>query len=367
MAVLFLNLILCSCMGILLADGEDNGSIECPIWNLYNNITGQCESGSDLEGVIKFSDNMEKSLSLERCYCMTFDHITLKQVVGSCIYTCNFLFLDKFHPLYNIVKSKQVTDLNNETCGHYNRRDTMCGECVVGYGVPVYSYTLSCVECSEYKYNWMLYIAVAYIPPTIFYIAIIVLRISVSHGLMIGYVTVSQMTGTHSLITLYLGTFHIREHYFLRMVALLYSIWNLDFFRSLYPPFCLHPHMSPLRVLILDYVLAVYPMMLVILTYHLLRFLDRFNLTVLLCKPLRECYRKEWNIKASLIGTFATMLLLSYVKILDVTLTLLTPYYFGYVDGSRGPAYYFAASNKKILQQGTCDLLDFCIYNGFCL
>ncbi len=31
----------------------------------------------------------------------------------------------------------------------------MCGECVEGYGVPVYSYTLSCVECSEYRYNWM--------------------------------------------------------------------------------------------------------------------------------------------------------------------------------------------------------------------
>ncbi len=69
----------------------------------------------------------------------------------------------------------------------------------------VFPFTLSCVECSEYKYNWMLYIAVAYIPPTIFYFAIVVLRISVSHGLMVGYVTVSQMVGSHSLIKMYLA------------------------------------------------------------------------------------------------------------------------------------------------------------------
>ena len=38
-------------MGILLAGGEDKGSIECPLWNFYNNITGQC---ADSEGVIRY-------------------------------------------------------------------------------------------------------------------------------------------------------------------------------------------------------------------------------------------------------------------------------------------------------------------------
>ncbi len=35
-------------MGILLAVGEDKWSIKCPIWNFYNNITGQCECESGL-------------------------------------------------------------------------------------------------------------------------------------------------------------------------------------------------------------------------------------------------------------------------------------------------------------------------------
>ncbi len=172
MAVLFLNLILCSCMGILLAVGEDKGSIGCSIWNFYNNITGQCECGSDLEGVIRCD---EIGVSIRSCFCITFDNATSEQVVGPCLYTCPKLFnsLSYQHLSYNKITSDNITDLNNETCGHYYRKDTMCEECIEGYGVPVYSYTLSCVECSEYKYNWMLYIAVAYIPTTIFYLPLL--------------------------------------------------------------------------------------------------------------------------------------------------------------------------------------------------
>ncbi len=234
--VLFLNLILCSCMGILLAGGEDKGSIECPIWNFYNNITGQCECGSDLEGVVRCD---EMGVSIRSCFCITFDNATSEQVVGPCLYTCPKLFnsLNYHHLLYNKITSDNITDINNETCEHYYRKDTMCEECLEGYGVPVYSYTLSCVECSEYKYNWMLYIAVAYIPTTIFYFAIIVLRISVSHGLMVGYVTVSQMAGSYSLIKMHLATINNNEHYFMRVIASLYSLWNLPFsLSSLLPP-----------------------------------------------------------------------------------------------------------------------------------
>ena len=127
MAVLFLNLILCSCMGILLAVGEDKWSIKCPIWNFYNNITGQCECGSDLGRVVRCD---EMGVSVRSGYC---DNITSEQVVGPCLYTCE----DSLGH-YNKINSDNITDLNNGTCGHYYRGDTMCGECIEGYGVPVY-------------------------------------------------------------------------------------------------------------------------------------------------------------------------------------------------------------------------------------
>ena len=92
---------------------------------------------------------------------------------------------------------------------------------------------------------------------------------------------------------------------------MVYSIWNLDLFRSIHPPFCIHPHMSALQIVSLDYIIAVYPMIMVLLTYTMVYLHDRFFVAIWLSRPVYACLRhlrKEWNIS---IGAFATMLLLS--------------------------------------------------------
>ena len=48
-----------------------------------------------------------------------------------------------------------------------------------------------------------------------------------------------------------------------------FSMWNLDFFRLVYSPFCLHPHASMLHILSLDYITTAYPLVLIIFTYTL--------------------------------------------------------------------------------------------------
>ena len=45
----------------------------------------------------------------------------------------------------------------------------------------------------------------------------------------------------------------------------LYSMWNLDLFRSVIPDTCLN--VSPLQALALEYVVAFYPLVLVLLSY----------------------------------------------------------------------------------------------------
>ena len=54
--------------------------------------------------------------------------------------------------------------------------------------------------------------------------------------------------------------------------------WNLDFLRSLYPPFCLHPKLTTLYVLVLDYDVAVYPMLLILTTYACILLCDHSRL-----------------------------------------------------------------------------------------
>ena len=53
----------------------------------------------------------------------------------------------------------------------------------------------------------------------------------------------------------------------LRVLTFLYSMWNLDFFRLSFKPLCLHPHISTVQVISLDYVIACCPLLLIPLTY----------------------------------------------------------------------------------------------------
>ncbi len=174
----------------------------------------------------------------------------------------------------------------------------MCGECIDWHGLPVYSYSLSCVECTRYKYNWIKYIVVS-LPSTncLLHHHHRLQNISYTSGSMVGYVTVSQLGATYTLSKLYLA---VSNH-----TKWAYSICNFNFFRSIHPPFCIHPHMSALQVASLDYIIAVYPMIMVLFIYGIVNLHDHNSQVIWLCRPLYRCFRhirKEWNIKSSLIA-----------------------------------------------------------------
>ena len=68
---------------------------------------------------------------------------------------------------------------------------------------------------------------------------------------------------------------------------------------------------------------------------------DRFRLVVYICQPFYKCLRKEWDIKTSLIESFATFYLLSYVKILHTSADILTSTRFFNMNGTYGSTYYY--------------------------
>ena len=45
-------------------------------------------------------------------------------------------------------------------------------------GFPVYSYRVDCVKCVDYRYNWLKYIAVAYLPLNVFLMGNCIFKIS---------------------------------------------------------------------------------------------------------------------------------------------------------------------------------------------
>ena len=357
----------------------------CPPWTLpATNNTCQCVNNP--EGIVECLDN-NMTLTLPFCFCMSHNEVKNTTVVGYCFVRCNMknspLAVSPNHaPFRYRIGRKGYTDAkvdNNAVCKdlQMNRTGQLCGRCKKGYTFPVYSYSLSCVECSDYKYNWLKYITVAYLPLTLFYFLAIVFRISVNSNKLQGYVVGTQIAVSPSIIRLLLLSYsssihHPAKLWSMKVLITFYSIWNLDFFRSLYPPFCIHPNMTTLQVLTLDYAVAVYPLVLVCMTYAFVHLHEHFHLVVWICRPFNRCcikIRREWNLKRSLVDTFATFLLLSYVKILNTCCDLFNPIIVFAMNGKTSDQWYLAIDGTvaffgtKHLPYALLALLMFLLFN----
>ena len=301
---------------------------DCQYWSHYNRDTGKCECGSDLFSIVKCKtvegSNTEVNISVIYGYCITLNKGQTRAVVGACPYHhqhCPPRCL--YHLLY-----KNITAI---MCGHTNRAGQLCGQCLDGYSPPVYSYYAECVSCSPGTNNWPKLLALSLLPAIPFLLATAVFRFNALSPYMTGYVFASQIF-TSPVVVRALIHNHKRElhnvgqlTFFLAMSG----IWNLDGLKVLFSPFCLHPRATTLQVLSLDYLTAVYPLLLIILCYTLVRLhYNNCRLVVLLWRPFIPCfarYRRQWDIQNSLVDAFATFLLLSYVKVSSVSLDLLTP------------------------------------------
>ena len=81
---------------------------------------------------------------------------------------------------------------------------------------------------------------------------------------------------------------------------------------------------------------------------------DRYPLVVRLWRPVNKlymCIRREWDIRGSLVQAFATFLVLSYVKILNVSFDLLTPQALFRKNGSKISYYLYYAGEVPYFQK----------------
>ena len=131
----------------------------------------------------------------------------------------------------------------------------------------------------------------------------------------------------------------------LRYVAAFFGIWNLDFFRALKFTATICLKTDTLQTLSLDFLVGAYPLLLLVVTYFLIGLHDRkFKVVVILWKPfgrLFGLFRKQWEIRTSLIDAFATFFLLSSVKFLSVSYDLLVPMRVYQLNSTGGHNYTF--------------------------
>ena len=222
-------------------------------------------------------------------------------------------------------------DLEKQFCHEIDRNGTFCSGCTRGSAVDVNDIH-DCVECrgNEYRYGWFLYVLTNILPITLFFIIVSLFKISATSAPMYAFVFFAQITTVRYFHNQLPWIFGLSEkRYFLHPLLLsFYAIWNLDFF-IFKNVICLSPDLTTMYSLLLKYLLALYPMLLILLSYVCIELYGRnFRLLVWLWSPFRAClikYRRNWQPKTSIIDAFATFLMISYTKIAFITISLLTP------------------------------------------
>ena len=313
-------------------------------YQLHNSTFSYSCSSNDSTRICIFSDDglskcgdiphdilrcsSQGNISVLDCHCITYSESQAE--IGSCIYNCDNKRRSEFSdPVYHILP-KNASDSNEVICGkEFFRNGTLCGKCKDGYYPLAYSFNLTCVKCPHGRANWWKFVLYAFLPLTIFYFIVVFFKINITCSHLHGFIYYSQVISTPALARFtIIGLRHYPKYLTAsKYVGSLYGIWNLDFFRFFDLGICLGT--DTLQTLSLDIAVGIYPLLLMMLVYVLVDLYDRnFRLLVILWKPFQiifSLFRRNWEIRTSLIDAYATFFLLSNVKFLNVSLDLLAP------------------------------------------
>ena len=337
----FLLLLLGLLFGVAFASPDGNHSSqvcqpECPTWfvPVYKNGTMSCVCGDSLGGVVLCEE--ESNISLLFQYCMTYDDVNNSTACSYCPYHYH---KPDVQGLY-VKLPQNVCDLNEFMCGGLNRTGLLCSDCKPGLGPAVFSYTLQCLKCLEGGYGWLLFMFLATFPTTVLLLVVFLCQIRITAAPMNAFIFACQgiVSVVDSSPSSYLDAYSKPGYYLAMFLLTVYGIFNLDFFRYIIPQFCVSSTMTTVQALSLEYIVAFYPLLLTIIFYICIQLYARdCKLLVYLWKPFHKCFVRmpqKWSPLESLVHTFAAFLLLSYSKILTVSLSLLQNQ--GYARDSSG-------------------------------
>ena len=303
-------------------------SHQCSPWSYCDSSDGTCQCFQN-NAKLFMCDASGNRYSIVSCYCLTLNERKNTTEVGLCIYNCNHFGKSvgsDYKPLPH-----SVLDLNKATCGLFNRTGSLCGQCKNGTYLRAYSYDMSCTNCVASWSNWIKYFMIAYLPLTFFYFVVLLFQINIPSSSIQGYVFFSQIVSSPfvvRLIFVYLkGNTNSSQLKFIKFLGSLFGMWNLDFFRALNLEICFQ--VSPLTVLSLDFFVAVYPLLLMFITYIITLAHDsNFGPVVMVLKPFKtvfSAYKSNWNVRTSTVDAFSTFMFLCNVKFLSICFDLLAP------------------------------------------
>ncbi len=296
---------------------------QCPPWLYYNETVDQCSCYQSSSRDVECRER-ERDALLRFGRCMTYEEGS-GTFVGICQYFIIDHFLENVTERHYISVPDSVQDLNEYMCKPLNRKGKICRECIDDFGPAVTSVGYQCSNCTSAWYGIPLYLFLEFVPITIFYLAILVFRISVTSAPMTSYVMYSQLlvfafTVDIEAINIIRAEINDGVYFVLNIVVMMYGIWNLDFFRYIVPPFCVSSRLKIIHIVFLTYVSAFYPLCLIAITWACIELHSRnFRPLTWMWKKTHRLFfmmKQGWTSKNTVVDVFATFLLLSYTKLM---------------------------------------------------
>ena len=262
---------------------------ECPTWMYRANESEKCICGVDNYHTVKCDQSVEKVYILDS-YLMTFDEEYNEVVVGASLYGVGLYNNSSKYDIYHAVPMNQSL-LNEFMCGQFNRKGRLCGECEDGYSPLAYSYNMHCTKCPSEESIWNIFrfLSVAFIPLTGFYVIVVLFKFNANSPIIHGFILYAQLVSAPFVIRILL--LNAYSTIGIQFFATLYGIWNLNFFRTLYPNMCLN--LTTLQVIALDYIITFYRCLLMLLTTIAFKLLSTDSKIIrFLRNHFRRCIKK---------------------------------------------------------------------------
>lgn len=310
------------CLTVSLLNGDN-----CSLWHYKEN--GKCKQGKDVDnGVTFLKHDGSGSLRVNNSLCITWNNETQFAEVSYCLFIrCRL----RDHTTYIIPLNISGNELNHKTCHrHYNRRGLYCKKCIDGHGPAVLYDGVTCADCSKYKNMWILNMLFQLTCVALSCIATILLSVKGTSSPLNITITYSQLSLNILMISSRLHNKLVCRfgYKFSLFILTIFGVFNLDFFRYLIPPMCLSTTVHPVDVLLLDYIIAISPLVFTLFCYLCIVIHDRNchnRIVKILSFPMKKCFQhhKNWKPKETILNTFATFLLCGYTKLLFVSVNLL--------------------------------------------
>jgi len=214
-------------------------SNSCPPWFVYNNNSDgegcyPCECKENFGDVVICDEKLQKSY-LQLGYCMTYNSSYEGQESNAVSFgACPFAYDSSLNHAY-ITLPHNTSELNNIFCAPLNRDGLLCRDCIDGFGPSVIGVGYASANCTGNSYGWMVYILSEFVPATVFYFAVLTLRIRITSTPMSCFVLFSQllMLGLNcypGLRGALMAELDATSLVVFKLVLTGYGFWNLDYF-----------------------------------------------------------------------------------------------------------------------------------------